>query len=116
MPGKCITRHQESLYMSKRNEAEAKPLLAQATISERSGRRIAKGENTSTPGERHWRSREDPLEEDLAKGISTSVRERSTAHRLNALGISGRCNMPGNFRTVPSTLQCHVNHWKAPTE
>jgi hypothetical protein len=35
---------------------------AKAAISERSGRRIEKGERLSIPGERHWRTREDPLD------------------------------------------------------
>jgi hypothetical protein len=35
---------------------------AKAAISERSGHRIEKGERLSIPGERHWRTREDPLD------------------------------------------------------
>jgi hypothetical protein len=35
---------------------------AKAAISERSGRRIETGERPSIPGERHWRTREDPLD------------------------------------------------------
>ncbi|UOA09283.1 hypothetical protein [Methylobacter sp. S3L5C] len=38
---------------------------AKAAISERSGRRIKKSERLSIHGERHWRTREDPLEKKL---------------------------------------------------
>jgi len=63
LPGKRITRHQESLYMSKRQLGQSQETAAaKASISERSGRRIEKGERPSIPGERHWRTREDPFE------------------------------------------------------
>ena len=62
MPGKRITRHQESLYMSKRRLGQSQETAAaKAAISERSGRRIEKGKRQSIPEERHWRTREDPL-------------------------------------------------------
>ena len=63
MPGKRITYQQESLYMSKRQQGKSQETAAaKAAISERSGRRIEKDERHSIPGERHWRTREDPLE------------------------------------------------------
>ena len=63
MPGKRITQQQESLYMSKRQRGQSQETaVACAAISERSGRRIEKGERQSIPGERHWRTREDPLD------------------------------------------------------
>jgi transposase InsO family protein len=63
LPGKRITQHQESLYMSKRQRGQSQETAAAcAAISERSGRRIEKGERPSISGERHWRTRADPLE------------------------------------------------------
>ena len=63
MPGKRITQHQESLYMSTRKSGKSQETAAaKAAISERSGRRIETGERQSIPGERHWRTREDPLD------------------------------------------------------
>ena len=63
MPGKRITHQQESLYMSKRQQGKSQETAAaKAAISERSGRRIEKDERQSIPGERHWRTREDPLD------------------------------------------------------
>ena len=49
--------------MSKRQQGKSQETAAtKAAISERSGRRIEKGERHSIPGERHWRTREDSLE------------------------------------------------------
>ena len=63
LPGKRITQHQESLYMNKRQQGQSQEsAAAKASISERSGRRIETGERPSIPGERHWRTREDPFE------------------------------------------------------
>jgi len=48
--------------MSKRQLGQnQETAAAKASISERSGRRIEKGERQSIPGERHWRTREDPF-------------------------------------------------------
>ena len=73
MPGKRITRHQESLYMSKRRLGQSQETaVAKAAISERSGRRIEKGKRQSIPEERPWRTREDPLKviwEDCIKEV-----------------------------------------------
>jgi hypothetical protein len=48
------------LYMSKRQQGKSQETAAAcAAISERSGRRVEKGERASIAGERHWRTRED---------------------------------------------------------
>jgi DNA-binding XRE family transcriptional regulator len=45
LPEKRITQHQESLYMSKRQQGKSQETAAAcAAISEQSGRRIEKGE------------------------------------------------------------------------
>jgi hypothetical protein len=45
LPGKRITQRQESLYMSKRQQGKSQEkAVACAALSERSGRRIEKGE------------------------------------------------------------------------
>ncbi len=63
MPGKRITQRQESLYMSKRQQGHSQvTAAAKADISERSGRRIEKGERKPIPTDRTWRTRQDPLE------------------------------------------------------
>jgi hypothetical protein len=63
LPGKRITQRQESLYMNTCESGKSQETAAaKAVISEHSGRRIEKGERPSIPGERHWRTREDPFE------------------------------------------------------
>jgi len=57
LSGKRITQHQESLYMSKRQQGQSQEsAAAKASISERSGRRIETGKHSSNPEERHWRT------------------------------------------------------------
>jgi hypothetical protein len=49
--------------MSKRQQGHSQvTAAAKADISERSGRRIEKGERKSIPTEHNWRTRQDPLE------------------------------------------------------
>ena len=63
MSGKHITKRQENLYMNKRQQGQNQEIAAaKGGISERSSRRIEKGERSSMPRERHWRTREDPFE------------------------------------------------------
>jgi len=63
MSGKRITKRQENLYMNKRQQGQSQETAAaKGGISERSGRRIEKGDRPSMPRERHWRTREDPLD------------------------------------------------------
>ncbi len=61
--GKTITKQQERIYMSAKNEGHIQlAAAAKAGISERSGRRIEKGD--TTPGvnsKRPWRTRKDPF-------------------------------------------------------
>ena len=116
LPGKRITRHQESLYMSKRKQGESQETAAaKAAISERSGRRIEKGERQPMPGERHWRTREDPLEAVWEKELMPLVRKRTATNGLNPLGISGRrtcraISLPciANPSTSRQTLESHA--------
>lgn len=114
MPGKRITHHQESLYMSKRQQGKRQETAAAcAAISERSGRRIEKGERQSIPGERHWRTREDPLE---AIWENELVPLLETEPQLTGLTLWEYLEdqHAGQFPyRVLRTLQRRVKHWKA---
>ncbi|MDT4289577.1 IS21 family transposase [Methylomonas sp. MO1] len=114
MPGKRITRHQESLYMSKRQRGQSQQTAAaQAAISERSGRRIEKGERVSIPGERHWRTREDPLESIWQKELVPLLEKESQLTGLT-LWEYLEDEHAGQFPfSVLRTLQRRVKHWKA---
>ena len=114
MPGKRITRHQESLYMSKRQQGKSQETAAaKAAISERSGRRIEKGERHSVPGERHWRTREDPLEAIWEKELVPLLEKESQLTGLT-LWEYLEDEHAGQFPyKVLRTLQRRVKHWKA---
>lgn len=64
MPGKRINRQQVEFYMNTRKENNTQALSAlKAGISERSGRRIEKGQWQANGKKRDWLTRPDPLSE-----------------------------------------------------
>ena len=63
MSERRITAQQVELFMKTRREGQTqRAASAKAGMSDRSGRRIEKGEAGRGPGKRHWRTRPDPLE------------------------------------------------------
>jgi transposase InsO family protein len=114
LPGKRITRHQESLYMSKRQLGQSQETAAAcAAISERSGRRIEKGERTPVPGERHWRTREDPLETIWETELVPLLKKEPQLTGLT-LWEYLEDEYAGQFPiSVLRTLQRRIKHWKA---
>lgn len=114
MPGKRITQHQESLYMSKRQRGQSQEAAAaKASISERSGRRIEKGERQSIPGERHWRTREDPFEAIWKTELLPLLEKESQLSGLT-LWEYLEDEHAGQFPySVLRTLQRRVKQWKA---
>ena len=114
MPGKRITQHQESLYMNTRKSGKSQETAAaKASISERSGRRIEKGERPPIPGERHWRTREDPLEIIWEKELVPLLEQEAQLTGLT-LWEYLEDEHAGQFPfSVLRTLQRRVKHWKA---
>ena len=114
MPGKRNTQHQESLYMSKRQQGKSQETAAaKAAISERSGRRIENDERHSVPGERHWRTREDPLEAIWENELVPLLEKESELTGLT-LWEYLEDEHTGQFPyKVLRTLQRRVKHWKA---
>ena len=114
MPGKRITQRQESLYMNTRKSGKSQETAAaKAAISERSGRRIEKGERQSIPGERHWRTREDPFEAIWEKELVPLLEKESQLTGLT-LWEYLEDEHAGKFPfSVLRTLQRRVKHWKA---
>jgi transposase InsO family protein len=114
MSGKRITNRQENLYMNKRQQGQSQETAAaKGGISERSGRRIEKGERPSIPKERHWRTREDPLD---AIWESELVPLLEKEPRLTGLTLWEYLEdeHAGQFpHQVLRTLQRRVKHWKA---
>ena len=114
MPGKRITQHQESLYMSTRKSGKSQETAAaKAAISERSGRRIETGERPSIPGERHWRTREDPLDTIWEKELVPLLEKEAQLTGLT-LWEYLEDEHAGKFPfSVLRTLQRRVKFWKA---
>jgi hypothetical protein len=114
LSGKRITQHQESLYMSKRQQGKSQETAAAcAAISERSGRRIEKGQRASIGGERHWRTREDPLEVIWEKELVPLLEKEAQLTGLT-LWEYLEDEHAGQFPfSVLRTLQRRVKHWKA---
>ena len=114
MPGKRITQHQESLYMSARQSGKSQETAAaKAAISERSGRRIEKGERLLISGERHWRTREDPFEAIWKKELVPLLEKEAQLTGLT-LWEYLEDEHPGKFPfSVLRTLQRRVKQWKA---
>jgi transposase InsO family protein len=114
LPGKRITQHQESLYMNTRQLGKSQETAAaKAAISERSGRRIENGERPSIPGERHWRTREDPFEAIWEKELVPLLEKEAQLTGLT-LWEYLEDEHAGKFPfSVLRTLQRRVKHWKA---
>jgi hypothetical protein len=114
LPGKRITQRQESLYMSTRKSGKSQETAAaKAAISERSGRRIEKGEHQPIPGERHWRTRQDPLDAIWEKELVPLLEKES---QLTGLTLWEYLDdeHTGKFPySVLRTLQRRVKLWKA---
>lgn len=114
MSGKRITQRQENLYMNKRQQGQSQETAAaKGGISERSGRRIEKGERPSMPKERHWRTREDPLDAIWEKEL-VPLLEREPQLTGLTLWEYLEDEHAGQFPyKVLRTLQRRVKHWKA---
>jgi len=114
LPGKRITQHQESLYMSKRQLGHSQETAAaKASISERSGCRIEKGDRQSIPGERHWRTRENPFDVIWEKELVPLLEKEAQLTGLT-LWEYLEDEHAGQFPfSVLRTLQRRVKHGKA---
>jgi len=86
----------------------------QTSTSERSGHRIEKGERQSIPGERHWRTREDPLDAIWEKELVPPLEKDARLTGLTLWEYQEE-ELAGQFpyREL-RTLQRRFKHWKAP--
>jgi transposase InsO family protein len=114
LPGKRITQRQENLYMNQRQQGQSQETAAaKGGISERSGRRIEKGARPSVPRERHWRTREDPLDAIWESELVPLLEEEPGLTGLT-LWEYLEDEHAGQFPySVLRTLQRRVKHWKA---
>jgi transposase InsO family protein len=115
VPGKRITDQQIRLYMNERKEGHSQiASAAKAAISERTARRIDTGQlSTEVPAERHWRTRQDPLEEVWTQELVPLLSENPGL--LPATLFEFLCdNYPGRYdNKILRTLQRRIKSWKA---
>jgi len=113
--GKPITDQQIRLYMNERKQGRTQAsAAAKAGLSERSARRIDKGELTTEPKPaRHWRTRKDPLEP-VWDSVLVPLLE-ADPQLLPMTLFEYLCDQyPDAFdSTIQRTLQRRVKSWKA---
>jgi len=100
--------------MSKRQLGQSQETAAaKAAISGRSGRRIEKGERQSIPGERHWRTREDPLDSVWEQELAPLLAREPQLTGLTLWEYLEDEHAEQFPYAVLRTLQRRVKHWKA---
>lgn len=114
MSGGKITDQQVKIYMNERKVGKTQgQAAAKANISERSGRRIDKGEITvGQKQERHWRTRQDPLET-LWESVVTPMLEDNPAFTPTTLHEYLCDNYPEQYEaSYLRTLQRRIKQWR----
>ncbi len=113
MPGTRITRRQEDLYMQSRHRGlSQEAAAAKSGISVRSGRRIEKGQHVSV-NERHWRTRQDPLEAVWESELVPLLHQDASLTGITLLEYL-EDHHPGRYGNgYLRTLQRRVKHWLA---
>ncbi len=113
MQGQIILNHQEQTYMRAREKGCTQgDSAAIAEFSERSGRRIEKGEHQPQKGQqRDWRTRLDPLSEVWDKELEPMLK-REPRLEPTTLYEYLQDHYPGQYQSVLRTLQRRVQEWK----
>ena len=112
--GYAITPRQEELYMKHRAAGLTQEAAAAKTgLSERSGRRIEKGQHGPREEPRQWRTRADPLAEVWSNELEPLLVKEPTHTGLTLLEYLDD-NYPGRFsNSLLRTLQRRVRQWSA---
>ncbi len=115
MSGKWINKAQYALYMSSRDSGKTQSIsAAKADISERSGRRMEKGEggpNHRKP--RNWRTRKDPLSP-VWDEVLVPMLEKNPALMAVTLYEYLQDHYPGQYpNKIRRTLERRVRDWQA---
>jgi transposase InsO family protein len=114
MPGKRITDHQVHRYKEHRNKLTQVAAAAKAGISERSARRVeASNVLPSQRGERHWRTRADPLGAVWESEVVPLLEADALLNAVTLLEELQRRH-PGEYGgNMLRTLQRRVRRWRA---
>jgi len=114
MPGKHITKQQVHLYMKKRNEGLAQTTsAAKAALSERSGRRIEKGQLQPKNNARKESSRKDPLASVWESELIPRLEAEPQLTPITLLELLQKDYPEEYSDKVLRTLQRRVKSWKA---
>jgi len=112
MPGKSITQQQVKLYMSYRKNQSQVKAAAKAGISERSARRIEKGEHQTKLMPRQYRTRKDPLDGLFEKYLVPLLERNPGLQPITLLDVLND-KAPRQFdQTHLRTLQRRVKRWR----
>ena len=113
MSGKHITQQQVAIYMSQRQKDCSQELsAAKAGISIRSGRRIEKGDRSTTK-KRHWQTRKDPFEAVWSAELEPLLAQDSDITGMTLWEYLDD-QYPDQYpEKLLRTLQRRVKHWRA---
>ena len=110
----AINEKQVEVFMSLRKEGKGQvSATATAGFSERTGRRIEKGEHLPGKGHRHWRTREDPFEDAWDSEVKPLLDKDP---KLSAICLLERLQdlYPDSYPyNLLRTMQRRVKQWRA---
>jgi hypothetical protein len=113
MTGKTITQQQVNLYMSYRTKNKQNVAAAKSGISERSARRIDKGEFSLSKAKRNYRTRVDPFDGDFETYLIPLLSEDPLLQPITLLDKLEEL-FPNKYdKSKLRTLQRRVNKWLA---
>jgi hypothetical protein len=115
MPGKPITKKQVKLYMSNRKNPKQSQVTsaAKAGFSERTARRIEKGEHQINHLPREYRTRKDPFKGLFEKYLVPLLEENPELQPITLLEVLDE-KAPNQFdQSHLRTLQRRVKRWRA---
>jgi len=115
MPGKSITQQQVKLYMSyrKKPKQSQSTSAAKAGFSERTARRIDRGEHQTNSPSRAYRTRKDPFNGLFEKHLVPLLEENPALQPITLLEVLDE-KSPNQFeQSHLRTLQRKVKRWRA---
>lgn len=111
MTGKTITQQQVNLYMSYRNKYKQNVSAAKAGISERTARRIDKGDFSPNKDQRNYRTRADPFDGDFEKHLVPLLSNDPLIQPITLMDKLEEL-FPGKYdESKLRTLQRRVSKW-----
>jgi hypothetical protein len=111
MTGKTITQQQVNLYMSYRNKHKQNVSAAKAGISERTARRIDKGDFSPNKDQRNYRTRADPFDGDFEKHLVPLLSKDPLIQPITLMDKLEEL-FPGKYdESKLRTLQRRVSKW-----